>query len=172
MTDAEQALWKQLRNHRLGWRFRRQFPIPPCIVDFACVDARLIVEADGGQHERPGDDELRDNELGRQGWRVLRFWNNQILANPEGVMSTIAEALGRPRERSPHPNPPPLAAGLSGETFLVRATGYRHSHHPQVVLRGLDPRIHAFVSAPQRRGWPGQARPRRSYSADFLSCSA
>jgi hypothetical protein len=110
--------------------------------------------------------------LGRQGWRVLRFWNNQILANPEGVMSTIAEALGRPRERSPHPNPPPLAAGLSGETFLVRATGYRHSHHPQVVLRGLDPRIHAFVSAPQRRGWPGQARPRRSYSADFLSCSA
>jgi very-short-patch-repair endonuclease len=108
MTDAEQALWKELRKYRLGWRFRRQFPIPPYIVDFACVDARLIVEADGGQ-QRPGDHELRDNELGRQGWRVLRFWNNQILANPEGVMSTIAEALGPPRERHPHPNPPPLA---------------------------------------------------------------
>jgi primosomal protein N' (replication factor Y) len=64
MTDAEQALWKELRKYRLGWRYRRQFPIPPYIVDFACVDARLMLEADGGQHERPGDHELRDNELG------------------------------------------------------------------------------------------------------------
>jgi very-short-patch-repair endonuclease len=125
MTDAEQALWKELRNSRLGWRFRRQFPIPPYIVDFACVDACLIVEADGGQHEHPGDHELRDNELGRQGWRVLRFWNNQILANPEGVTSTIAEALGPPRERSPHPNPPPLApacGGVSSHRCLSKAS--------------------------------------------------
>jgi very-short-patch-repair endonuclease len=116
MPDAEQVLWKELRKYRLGGRFRRQFPIPPYIVDFACVEARLIVEADGGQHARPGDHELRDRELRRQGWRILRFWNNEILANPQGVLRTIAEALGRPRERSPHPNPPPLAGeGVSTE---------------------------------------------------------
>jgi primosomal protein N' (replication factor Y) len=84
-------------------------PIRPYVADFACIEARLIVEADGGQHARPEDHDLRDSELRRQGWRVLRFWNNQILANPEGVMRTIAEALGPPREQSPHPNPPPLA---------------------------------------------------------------
>jgi len=109
MTDAEQMLWKELRKNRLGWRFRRQLPIRPYVADFACIEARLIVEADGGQHARPEDHDLRDSELRRQGWRVLRFWNNQILANPEGVMRTIAEALGPPREQSPHPNPPPLA---------------------------------------------------------------
>jgi very-short-patch-repair endonuclease len=116
MPDAEQVLWKELRKYGLGRRFRRQFPIPPYIADFACVEARLIVEADGGLHARPGDPELRDRELRRQDWRILRFWNNEILANPQGVLRTIAEALGRPRERSPHPNPPPLAGeGVSTE---------------------------------------------------------
>jgi len=116
MPDAEQVLWKELRKYGLGRRFRRQFPIPPYIVDFACVEARLIVEADGGQHARPGDHELRDRELRRQGWRILRFWNNEIPANPQGVLRTIAEAVGRPRERSPHINPPPLAGeGVSTE---------------------------------------------------------
>src|SRR5260370_39571706 len=111
MPDAEQVLWKELRKYSLGWRFRRQFPIPPYIVDFACVDARLIVEADGGQHGRPGDHDMRDCELRRQRWRVLRFWNNEILANTQGVLMTIAEMLGPPRERSPHPHPPPPAGG-------------------------------------------------------------
>ncbi|MGC1887050.1 MAG: DUF559 domain-containing protein, partial [Stellaceae bacterium] len=109
MTDAERVLWKGIRKCALGWRFRRQFPIPPYIVDFACVEGCLIVEADGGQHGRPGDHELRDSELQRQGWRVLRFWNNEILANRQGVLRTIAETLGPARMRSPHPNPPPLA---------------------------------------------------------------
>ena len=109
MPDTEQALWKELRKCRLSRRFRRQFPIPPYIVDFACVEARLIVEADGGQHARPGDHELRDRELRRQGWRILRFWNNEILANRQGVLRTIAEMLGPPREQGPHPNPPPPA---------------------------------------------------------------
>jgi primosomal protein N' (replication factor Y) len=109
MPDAEQVLWKELRKYQLGWRFRRQFPIPPYIVDFACVEARLIVEADGGQHGRSGDDDVRDSELRRQGWRVLRFWNNEILANRQGVLGTIAEMLGSPGGRGPHPNPPPPA---------------------------------------------------------------
>src|SRR5689334_7034787 len=81
MTDTERALWRGLRDRQLGWRFRRQFPIPPYVVDFACIEARLIVECDGGQHARPGDHDLRDGELRRQGWRILRFWNNDVLVN-------------------------------------------------------------------------------------------
>ena len=104
-------------RQKLGWRFRRQFPIPHYIVDFACLDARLIIEADGGHHGRPGDHDVRDNDLRRQGWRVVRFWNNEILANRQGVLRTIADMLGPPRERTPHPNPPPLAEeGVPADT--------------------------------------------------------
>ena len=123
LTDAERALWRDLRNRQLGWRFRRQFPIPPYVVDFACIEARLIVEADGGQHARPGDHDPRDGELGRQGWRVLRFWNNDILSNRVGVLQTIAEALGPPREGNPHPDPPPLAGeGVAAATRLIQSS--------------------------------------------------
>jgi len=109
MTAAEKVLWQELRDHKLGWRFRRQFPVPPYIVDFACVEARLIVEADGGQHSLSGDHDVRESQLRRQGWRVLRFWNNEILANRQGVLRTIVETLGPPHKRNPHPGPPPLA---------------------------------------------------------------
>ena len=111
MTEAERVLWQELRKYRLGWRFRRQFPIPPYIVDFACVEARLIVEADGGQHARLGDHDLRNSELRRQGWRVLRFSNNDILANREAVLRTIAEMLGPPRDQNPPPHPSPACGG-------------------------------------------------------------
>ena len=115
MIDAERVLWRELRDDKLGWRFRRQFPIPCYIADFVCIEARLITEADGGQHARPDDHQLRDTELRRRGWRILRFWNNEILANPQGVLTTIAEVLGPPREQNPHPSPPPLAGeGVSG----------------------------------------------------------
>jgi very-short-patch-repair endonuclease len=120
LTDAERVLWRELRQHQLGWRFRRQFPIPPYVADFACIEARLIVEVDGGQHARPGDHDRRDARLRAQGWRVLRFWNNDILGNRAGVLQTIAEALGPARESSPHPNPPPLAGeGVSAATRLM-----------------------------------------------------
>jgi len=109
MTDAERTLWRELRRHRLGWRFRRQFPIPPYVVDFVCIEARLIIEADGGQHACPGEHEGRDTQLRRQGWRVIRFWNNEILANLPGVLQTITEVLAPPRESGPHPDPPPPA---------------------------------------------------------------
>jgi len=95
-TDAEWMLWRGLRDQQLGWRFRRQHPIPPYIVDFACLEARLVVEADGGQHALDGEHALRDEELRRKGWRVLRFWNNDILENPTGVLQTIVSALGPP----------------------------------------------------------------------------
>ena len=107
MTDTERILWRELRRSRFGWRFRRQFPIPPYIADFACVEARIIVEADSGQHNQPGEHDRRDAALRAQGWRVLRFWNNEILENRAGVLERIVEALGPWSSIFPHPNPPP-----------------------------------------------------------------
>jgi primosomal protein N' (replication factor Y) len=108
-TEAERFLWDGLRSERLGWRFRRQHPIPPYVVDFACVEARLVIEADGGQHARDDDHDIRDQTLRRNGWRIVRFWNNDIFENRAGVLEKIAAALGPRPAKSPHPNPPPLA---------------------------------------------------------------
>ena len=112
MTDAEQLLWRELRRNTLGWRFRRQFPIPPYIVDFACIEARLIIEIDGGQHATPVNDERRDDILRRQGWRVLRFWNNEVFENRAGVLQTIAERWAL-AVRLPPPQPSPACGGGS-----------------------------------------------------------
>jgi primosomal protein N' (replication factor Y) len=106
LTDAELALWRELRRTSLGWRFRRQFPIPPYIVDFACVEARLLIEVDGGQHSRPGEHDRRDRLLRRRGWRILRFWNSDVLQNRTGVLQTISAELGPWPSMYPHPNPP------------------------------------------------------------------
>jgi very-short-patch-repair endonuclease len=92
-TDTERLLWRALRQGQLGWRFRRQFPIPPYVVDFACIEARLIIEADGGQHALPGEHDRRDAVLKAKGWRVLRFWNNDVIENRDGVLQRIAETL-------------------------------------------------------------------------------
>jgi primosomal protein N' (replication factor Y) len=105
MTDAERALWRELRHDRLGRRFRRQHPDPPYIADFACVEAKLIVEADGGQHADSPDQE-RDRYLHKQGWRILRFWNNDVLQNRIGVLQAIAAALER--------DLPPLCKRMEG----------------------------------------------------------
>jgi very-short-patch-repair endonuclease len=104
-TDAERALWRLLRQNQLGRRFRRQFPIPPYIVDFICLEAQLIIEADGGQHSLPGDHDRRDAFQASKGWRILRLWNDDILRNREGVFRQIVETL----EQNPHPDPPPQA---------------------------------------------------------------
>jgi very-short-patch-repair endonuclease len=111
-TDAEQRLWKLLRAKRLeAWKFRRQLPIGNYIVDFACPAARLIIEADGGQHSESAYDSRRDAWLAAQGWRVIRFWNTDILNNEEGVLSAVLAAL------PPLPNPSPARGeGLSGAT--------------------------------------------------------
>ena len=108
-TDAERLLWDALRKDQLGWRFRRQHPIPPYVVDFACVEARLVIEADGGQHGRLSDHSARDKALRRAVWRILRFWNNDIIENRAGVLETIAAALVSSSHGAPHPNPPPRA---------------------------------------------------------------
>jgi len=94
MTDAERALWWLLREKQVdGHRFRRQVPIDHHIVDFACLEARLVIEVDGGQHAESKADSERDAYLRSQGFRVLRFWNNDVLSNRSGVLVTIAEAL-------------------------------------------------------------------------------
>jgi very-short-patch-repair endonuclease len=89
-SDAELRLWRLLRDRRLnGIKFRRQVPLGPYIVDFLCVGAKLIVEADGSQHAESPRDKARDAYLESQGWKVLRFWNNEVLQNREGVLETI-----------------------------------------------------------------------------------
>lgn len=93
-TDAEKKLWALLRDRRLqGWKFRRQVPLGNYVVDFYCSEAKLVVEADGGQHADSTDDEVRTAWLERNGYRVKRYWNNDILANPEGIFIDILETL-------------------------------------------------------------------------------
>jgi len=93
-TDAERRLWSALRSRRLaGYKFRRQRPIGPFIVDFVCIAHRLIIEADGGQYADNEADERRTAWLQKRGWHVIRFWNNEILANTEGVQETIPQVL-------------------------------------------------------------------------------
>jgi very-short-patch-repair endonuclease len=99
MTDAERLLWYALRDRRFaGWKFRRQATIGPFIVDFVCIAARLIVEVDGGQHSDDADAK-RTAALEAQGYRMIRFWNNEVLANLEGVLIRLGEALGTPPHR-------------------------------------------------------------------------
>lgn len=103
-TDAERKLWRLLRAKRLaGCKFRRQQRLEPYVVDFVCFETRLIVEADGSQHLDSEYDSRRDAWLTAQGFRILRFWNNDVLTNPEGVLTVILAALAA----TPHPNPPP-----------------------------------------------------------------
>jgi thiamine-monophosphate kinase len=127
-TDAERALWNLLRTSFPEARFRRQVPIRNFIVDFASHAAKLVIEVDGGQHEEAGD-AARTALIEKEGYCVLRFWNNEVLENPEGVGQSISIAL---REGHPHPTLPHRRGGLSAEaTFIeslrgiVFATGAR-----------------------------------------------
>ena len=89
MTDAEKCLWRAMRGTTLGVRFRRQAPIGPFIVDFVCLEKKLVVEVDGGQHADSALDRNRDAWLEREGFRVLRFWNHEVLGQLNAVLETI-----------------------------------------------------------------------------------
>ncbi|HEY0113539.1 MAG TPA: endonuclease domain-containing protein [Allosphingosinicella sp.] len=94
-TDAETHLWHHLRGRRLhGYKFRRQHPIGPHVVaDFACEEARLIIELDGGQHSESPADAVRTATIEATGYHVLRFWNHDVLQNTDGVLEVIAQSL-------------------------------------------------------------------------------
>jgi very-short-patch-repair endonuclease len=93
-TDAERRLWRRLSRRQLeGLKFSRQMPVGPFICDFMCRERRLVVEVDGGQHAESARDAGRTAFLEAEGFRVIRFWNNDVLGNIDGVLQIIAEAL-------------------------------------------------------------------------------
>ncbi len=110
-TDVERKLWHRIRDKQVeGFRFRRQRPVGRFIVDFICLDARLIVELNGGQHaENVAHDKKRTAFLESLGYRVLRFWNSEVIENIEGVLERLREALLLPRLD------PTLTLPLAGE---------------------------------------------------------
>ena len=96
-TEAERKLWYALRDRRMqSVKFRRQAPIGPYIADFLCVAQKLIVEVDGSQHAESFRDEARDTWLARERYRVLRFWDHEVLTTPDNALATIAAECGLP----------------------------------------------------------------------------
>ncbi|MGQ9631836.1 MAG: endonuclease domain-containing protein [bacterium] len=107
MTDAERKLWRSLRRKSMGYKFRRQAPLGPYIADFVCFERRLVIEVDGGQHLDNPKDRVRDFWMREQGFKVLRFWNSDVLKNLDGVLETIQRELDR--------EPSPLTGKGRGE---------------------------------------------------------
>ena len=103
-TNAELRLWNKLRSRSInGYKFVRQQPVGRFVVDFICRDRRLVVEIDGGQHAENKRDVVRDQWLYEHNYKVLRFWNHEVMSNMDGVLQTIADALQA--EAPPHPVP-------------------------------------------------------------------
>jgi very-short-patch-repair endonuclease len=93
-TDAERKLWLLLRDRRLsGTKFRRQVPFGSYILDFVCFEYRLVIEVDGGQHAESVTDKMRDTRLSSEGFRIVRYWNNDVLRNPDGVLMDLLTRL-------------------------------------------------------------------------------
>ena len=102
-TDAEAKLWHHLRARRLcGCKFRRQYPVGGYIVDFLCVERRVVVEVDGGQHALSSYDQMRTRDLEAMGMIVLRYWNDDVLVRTERVLADLFVTLA-----APHPDPLP-----------------------------------------------------------------
>ncbi len=104
MTDAERVIWRYLRAEQMGVKFRRQAPMGRYIVDFVCFSHRLVIEVDGGQHADSASDRVRDAFLVAEGFKVLRFWNNEVLQQLDGVLEVVRLAL---LERLPTSSPTP-----------------------------------------------------------------
>ena len=118
MTDAECKLWFALRDRRFAdFKFRRQVPVGPFIADFVCYNARVVIEVDGGQHAESSSDARRDRWFAANEFLVLRFWNNDVLHNLEGVLTSLLETL---QNRTPHP-----ARAARGHPSPARGEGKR-----------------------------------------------
>ena len=124
MTDAEERLWMRLRRDQIaGHRFRRQVPIGQYVVDFACRKARVVIEVDGSQHAASSmQDDRRTAWLASRGYRVLRFWDNQVLTETDEVLETIRAAL----PAGPHPALP----RERGREFEGASRRDKHSGRP------------------------------------------
>ena len=133
-TDVERRLWHRIRDKQIeSFRFRRQRPIGKYIVDFICLEAKLIVELDGGQHsESVLLDEKRTVFLASLGYHVVRFWNNEVLENMDGVLARIREHLLDLHQ--PHPGPP---LG-SGGSRLYEGEDCRNHSFPRPAVEGRD----------------------------------
>ncbi len=94
-TNSEKIVWSFLRGNRLGYKFRRQHPIDYYILEFVCLEQKLVIEIDGGQHALEKDHK-RTAHIEGHGFKILRFWNNEVIDNTEGVFQTIYEALYNP----------------------------------------------------------------------------
>ena len=163
-TDAEGLLWHYLRDKQLdGYRFRRQHPIGPYIVDFACLSRKVLIELDGGQHaEQTSRDEKRDAFLRARGYRVLRFWNTEVFENCFGVLERVYEAVaGDPPPQSPAPEglatatPPQGGSDRKGTATwtIERARAYLDGMEPEVTALFPD----GFEDSPLGqipKGWP------------------
>jgi very-short-patch-repair endonuclease len=111
-TEAEKKLWQHLRQPPFKQHhFRRQATIGPYFADFASHQLRVIIEVDGGQHSASASDEVRARYLQAIGYRVLRFWNNDVLENISGVLATIDAAVNADRPPTPDPSPPQAGGG-------------------------------------------------------------
>ena len=109
-TDAERALWRHLCARQLGgYKFRRQHPFDGYVLDFVCIECKLVIEVDGGQHDESMRDKARDEFLARAGFQTLRFWNNEVLQQTEAVLEVILRRLEN------HPHPGPLLEGEGAE---------------------------------------------------------
>jgi very-short-patch-repair endonuclease len=105
MTDAETRIWHSVRDRRLGgFKFKRQWSLGPYMADFCCIERRLVLEIDGGQHS-PEKDARRTAALRTMGYRVVRYWNNDVLGKLNGVLTSLLAEL----QTYPHPDPLPLA---------------------------------------------------------------
>jgi very-short-patch-repair endonuclease len=105
-TNAETVLWNRIRNRQIdGHKFVRQQPISGYICDFVCREKLLVIEVDGGQHNESAADAIRDRRLNEEGYRVIRFWNNDVLGNIEGVLLTIQSELRGSRPLTPTLSP-------------------------------------------------------------------
>ncbi len=123
LTDAERALWQRLRGDALGVRFRRQLVIDArYIVDFCAPEQRLVVEVDGGQHTDSPGDRVRDSYLQRRGYRVLRFWNTDVLRDLDAVLTAIHDAIHAGRDVNPSRFPSPPRRGERGEALSGSTT--------------------------------------------------
>jgi very-short-patch-repair endonuclease len=134
-TEVEKKLWARLRARQInGVKFRRQHPIGPFIADFCCFEQRLVVELDGGQHaSKTADDQRRSASLAKRGYRVLRFWDNEVMENIDGVLQQIAESLGEPSVNS-EPSPVPSPRGRGSKR------GSEKSDNPKSEIQNLKSR--------------------------------